>query len=255
MYGKLGILETDGERIQCHICGRWYKSLSSHAWHSHGFTADEYRLEYGLNRGQSLISNETAKKYRDRCVLKEWTESHPDETEKRNMKFFASLATGAKRRTQGRVNIKKAFSYDDHPLRRQEIREKNSSARKQSFVDGTSPLLRPEVMSKRKKKSGVSVKQALKNGTHPFQQAEVRAKALAAMKRPEVRARMSESAKKRASDPTWRESATERLRAASQTPEAKAAHRASVRRPEVRAKMSASARKRKRQKKGGLNGY
>lgn len=63
MYGQIGVLEYDSEdKIQCHICGRWYRGLNNHVWKTHGWTADDYREEFGLNRGQSLICEGTRQK-------------------------------------------------------------------------------------------------------------------------------------------------------------------------------------------------
>ncbi|GAA4758437.1 MucR family transcriptional regulator [Gordonia alkaliphila] len=42
-----GILATDGERVQCHECGGWYRSLSSHL-PVHDLTSEQYRYEWDL---------------------------------------------------------------------------------------------------------------------------------------------------------------------------------------------------------------
>jgi len=57
MYGQPGILSYDEneDKVQCHICGRWFRSLATHVNRRHGWSADDYREEFGLNRGQSLI--------------------------------------------------------------------------------------------------------------------------------------------------------------------------------------------------------
>ena len=41
-------------KLQCQICGRWYKKVGSHIWQTHKMTAREYRKEYGFDvkRGQ-----------------------------------------------------------------------------------------------------------------------------------------------------------------------------------------------------------
>jgi len=57
-YGSLpvvGELRYDGYKIQCHICGKWYRGLATHI-RVHGLTADEYREEFSLNRTQPLCS-------------------------------------------------------------------------------------------------------------------------------------------------------------------------------------------------------
>lgn len=48
IYGRQGELETIGGRLICHVCGRDYLSLQSHAWAAHGYAADQYREEFGL---------------------------------------------------------------------------------------------------------------------------------------------------------------------------------------------------------------
>lgn len=53
-----GALSTDdeGDRVQCHICGRMYRSLGLHARRRHGVSPDAYREMYGLNRTASLAA-------------------------------------------------------------------------------------------------------------------------------------------------------------------------------------------------------
>ncbi len=52
-YGRLSVV---GERLVCHLCGRDWLNLGTHAWLTHGLTADEYRVEFGLNRVQALTA-------------------------------------------------------------------------------------------------------------------------------------------------------------------------------------------------------
>ena len=54
IYGELGVLESDGERVRCHICGRMYLFLGNHVVRAHSVSADEYRAIFGLNRGTGL---------------------------------------------------------------------------------------------------------------------------------------------------------------------------------------------------------
>lgn len=64
MYGELGILAYDATRdkVQCHICGRWLRALGNHIRQKHGWTLDDYRDEFQLNQGQSLICAGTREK-------------------------------------------------------------------------------------------------------------------------------------------------------------------------------------------------
>lgn len=41
-------------KIQCEICGLWYRQVGSHVWNIHGMEAREYRYMYGFDvkRGQ-----------------------------------------------------------------------------------------------------------------------------------------------------------------------------------------------------------
>jgi len=51
-FGKLGELNTDPELgTQCHDCGQWFQSLSSHIRKSLNLTLSEYELMYGLEPG------------------------------------------------------------------------------------------------------------------------------------------------------------------------------------------------------------
>ena len=64
MYGQLGLLTYDQleDKVQCHLCGSWFRCLGVHVFRTHGLAADEYRENFGLNRGQSLICEGTRRK-------------------------------------------------------------------------------------------------------------------------------------------------------------------------------------------------
>lgn len=61
VHGERGSLATDGERVQCHWCGKWYKRLIGHLKPAHGISAREYKEHYGLNRGTPLEATELTK--------------------------------------------------------------------------------------------------------------------------------------------------------------------------------------------------
>lgn len=46
----------DQETTNCRVCGKVCEHLGSHIYHAHGFTAREYKAEYGLPYKMSLIS-------------------------------------------------------------------------------------------------------------------------------------------------------------------------------------------------------
>lgn len=52
-----------GDRIQCLLCGKWFKRLGGHLKRIHGVTQDEYRKRYGLPWRRGLTSKEAHKNY------------------------------------------------------------------------------------------------------------------------------------------------------------------------------------------------
>lgn len=55
-HGRWGLLDHDGDdRVMCHECGGWFRSLASHIWQAHGMSAADYRSAHGLARGTALV--------------------------------------------------------------------------------------------------------------------------------------------------------------------------------------------------------
>lgn len=63
----LGALIDDGERVQCHVCGRWYKRLTMHI-RTHGLDDDAYRERYELPRTTALVSPAVSARLRDNAI-------------------------------------------------------------------------------------------------------------------------------------------------------------------------------------------
>ncbi len=64
-FGFQGVLLHDAEEqlIQCHVCGEWFRSLSSHI-KLHGFPRTrDYKDEFGLAHDTALVCEETRNKY------------------------------------------------------------------------------------------------------------------------------------------------------------------------------------------------
>jgi hypothetical protein len=55
IYGELGVMNDDGEKVECHACGEWHVALGSHIWSRHNLTAREYKALFGLNLTQGLV--------------------------------------------------------------------------------------------------------------------------------------------------------------------------------------------------------
>lgn len=60
MQSRTGHLADDGERVQCHVCGKWYRALVAHLARAHDMSTEQYRETYGLPRTQSLTSASSA---------------------------------------------------------------------------------------------------------------------------------------------------------------------------------------------------
>jgi hypothetical protein len=76
-YGFLGtlLLDTNNNKIQCHICGEWYKSLIPHIKAAHLMNSKEYKREMSLNIGTPLVSPSVSKKLREN--MNETRKKHP----------------------------------------------------------------------------------------------------------------------------------------------------------------------------------
>src|SRR5262249_40597544 len=60
-YSPLGRLLVDGDRVCCHLCGRWYLSVASHL-RSHGWAKADYIAAFGLELGNPLAGEATHKR-------------------------------------------------------------------------------------------------------------------------------------------------------------------------------------------------
>jgi hypothetical protein len=51
LYAPPGVLsyDADEDRVQCHLCGGWFRALAPGHLRRHDTTADEYRVLAGLN--------------------------------------------------------------------------------------------------------------------------------------------------------------------------------------------------------------
>lgn len=59
-YGYEGVLlvDKDTNELQCHICGQWWRGLSTHLQKKHKLTQREYKDTYGLDYQTALISED-----------------------------------------------------------------------------------------------------------------------------------------------------------------------------------------------------
>jgi hypothetical protein len=64
IYGELGVLASDGDTIQCHCCGEWFRGLNHHVWAAHDLLAREYKATFGLNISTPLVAPDISEKLR-----------------------------------------------------------------------------------------------------------------------------------------------------------------------------------------------
>lgn len=72
-YAPLGVLVSDGDRVCCHLCGRWFLSVASHL-HWHGWTKPDYLEAFGLEHTNPLQGPTTRKRRAAALVARQVTE-------------------------------------------------------------------------------------------------------------------------------------------------------------------------------------
>lgn len=94
------VLNEKGNPI-CHICGEAHRKLMSHVWQIHGMSAYEYKVEFGLDRHEGIMSEESAKIARQRAL------EHMDINEKNLLVGGASyrFSKGFEGRTRDKVSL------------------------------------------------------------------------------------------------------------------------------------------------------
>lgn len=66
MFGEKGKVSFsfDGDRVQCHVCGRYFRTLlSSHVPRVHGMSAYEYKKEFSLCNTKGILGKRTRQLY------------------------------------------------------------------------------------------------------------------------------------------------------------------------------------------------
>lgn len=130
IYGQLGVLAYDEieDKVQCHICGKWFTSVAVHVIQKHRWTADEYREEFGLNRGQALCSSSLSEKHR-----RHFTEQGL--VGKRLRFDLSSYPHPTDVRLQARLNSSRART--GYPIR---VTPKRKAAQKRNYQNSLVPL-------------------------------------------------------------------------------------------------------------------
>jgi hypothetical protein len=66
VYGALGKVDRDGNKVECHCCGEWFVSVGNHAWMAHDLLAKEYKAIFGLRMSTSLAGEAHSKQLHER---------------------------------------------------------------------------------------------------------------------------------------------------------------------------------------------
>ena len=106
-------MTEENGRQQCHLCLLFWKFLGSHL-RAHVISADEYKADFGLNRGQPLMSGETyatrraiGQRLKDEGVLISGEEARP------NLERYHGIACRYERRLQERLGRSEALRGND----------------------------------------------------------------------------------------------------------------------------------------------
>jgi predicted transcriptional regulator len=60
-HGRIGEMAYDDDRVQCHLCGKWFKWVGgAHLRQGHGWSLDEYREAFQLLRTTTTASPATS---------------------------------------------------------------------------------------------------------------------------------------------------------------------------------------------------
>ena len=62
-HGYLGVIMYDDkdDKVQCHICGGWYRHVGSHAARKHSVPASDYKDRFGLAQGIALCGTSVSR--------------------------------------------------------------------------------------------------------------------------------------------------------------------------------------------------
>lgn len=60
-YAPSGVVVREGDRVLCHLCGQWFRSIPAHL-SAHGWDHLAYREAFGLERNQSLEGDTTRRR-------------------------------------------------------------------------------------------------------------------------------------------------------------------------------------------------
>lgn len=113
-FGYLGalLMTLDGEKLQCHICGKLFSSLSLHINQKHDMDTKRYREKFDLARTTALVS-----------------ESEREARKQRTLDYISSLSPQQKRKHAEKARINYAKYLKTKPTTRFKIRLETKNKR------------------------------------------------------------------------------------------------------------------------------
>lgn len=103
-YGFYGALLStlDGEFVQCHICGKFFKSVGKHAEQKHKIKVRDYKVRFQLAFKTALISEKERERRKERTL--KWLASLTEE-EKRNFRTAGLKGYWARGKGQPKLQL------------------------------------------------------------------------------------------------------------------------------------------------------
>lgn len=96
-FGYQGVIQYDDQedKIQCHICGKWFRYSGMHIAKKHGMLSDDYKMKYGLSLGTPLCGERESARH---SII-----AKAQYTGEKRRKMIASCKNLYKRRRKQRV--------------------------------------------------------------------------------------------------------------------------------------------------------
>lgn len=116
-HGYFGCImsTTDGEKIQCHICGELFEELQAHVRQKHGVKIKDYKKKFQLSMKTALVS-ESRREKRKQQTLK-WLHAMTPEEQQTHWKKRGRAIKEWRKNNPDKVHARFKFSLEWHNKR------------------------------------------------------------------------------------------------------------------------------------------
>lgn len=101
-FGYQGVMMHDEneDKLQCHICGKWFKHIGRHSVMTHKMSAAEYKDEFGFTGRTALCAKSVSAKNREvglknysrfNVLRNKWTKSHRPKKPRKGHFAYSSM--------------------------------------------------------------------------------------------------------------------------------------------------------------------